>query len=67
MFGKETIVEKEVLTLAPVRWTLCPFLTDAGKCKARPDRVCRCNPEPGRSWPRRCRLKDRDILVKQGS
>ena len=61
-------MEKEVLTLAPARWTLCPFRHDETKCFARGcQNVGKCNPEPGRSWPRRCWLKEHDVLTKQGS
>lgn len=59
------MVEKELLTLAPARWTLCPFRHNETECHARPSEICKCNPEPGRSWPRRCYLTDHDVLVKK--
>ncbi len=60
-------MNKEVVLHTVARRTLCPFLTDGPLCTALADRVCRCNPEPGRSWPKRCPLKDHNVLVTQGS
>ncbi len=58
-------MSKEIIDHTPGCWASCPFLTFSQQCHARPDRVCKCNPDPRKSWPRRCPLKDHDIIVRR--
>lgn len=42
----------------------CPFRKGA-QCTARDKVVCKCNPQAGRSFPRRCRLRIGTVLVRR--